>query len=116
MGSRDQFGAQFASTVVATRVLHEKIGAVDYPATQLVLKGSCAGVSKVVYLLRLNGDELEDAELESLGGIQCASLAHTLHVVIGDLAYTQATAGKRRQAWVYEPPRSSRNLHSLFRA
>ena len=87
---------QFASTVVAAGVLHEKVNAVDDPVTQLVLKGSCADVSKIVYLLRLNGDKPRAAELEGLDGIQRASVAHTLHGDISDLAWTQATARKKK--------------------
>ena len=74
MGSTDRIGAHFASTVIETKVLNT----IDDLATQLVLNSSCADVTKVVYLPRPNGNKLEHAELENLGGIQHASVAHTL--------------------------------------
>jgi hypothetical protein len=62
----------------------------------MVLRCSCADVSKVVYQLRLSGDKMTDAELEGLGKIQRTGTAQTLGGDIGDLAWAQATAGRKK--------------------
>jgi len=96
LGSRDQVGANFASTVLKTGALHDAIGEIDDPATQMVLRGSCADVSRVMYELRLNGDQIETSESEVLGQIQRTGVAFTLGGDIGDLAWAQATAGRKQ--------------------
>ena len=65
VGSRDQIGADFTSTVQTTGDLHDAISEIDDPATQMVLRGSCADVSKVTYQLRLNGDKSQSPSLRA---------------------------------------------------
>ena len=96
LGSREQIGANFAGVVTKTGDLHDSIGEIDDPATQMVLRGSCADVNKVVYLLRLNGDKMNKSELDELGVIQRSGVAHTLSGDIGDLAWSQATNAQKR--------------------
>eukprot|EP00973_Karenia_brevis_P020229 2776446-Karenia_brevis.AAC.1 len=61
----------------------------------MVLRGSCADVSKVMYQLRLNGDLLDESDLAVLGTIQRTGVAHTLGGDVGDLAWMQATRGRQ---------------------
>ena len=79
-----------------TSELHTAIDDLDDPATQMVLRGSCADVVKVTYLLRLNGDKFIDSELEALGKTQREGVATTLEGEIGDLAWSQATEQTKR--------------------
>ena len=96
LGSRDQIGANFDRVVATTGELHDAIGGIDDPATQMVLRSSCADVNKVVYLLRLNGDKLAASELEELTRIQRSGVAHTLSGDVGDLAWKQANGGQKK--------------------
>ena len=96
LGTQAQIGDNFTSATSKAGKLHDAIGEVDDPATQIVLRCSCADVSKVVYQLRLSGDKMTDAELEGLGKNQRTGTAQTLGGDIGDLAWAQATAGRKK--------------------
>ena len=93
-GTAGQLGditAAFDRKVAETSRLHEALHDVPDPATQLVLRGSCANVSKVTYLLRLFGDRLDNESLQSMSDAQRQGLAHTLQGDVGDLGWEQAT-------------------------
>ena len=64
-------------------------------ATELVLKKSCADVSKIVYTLRVNGDGLAGSEnLQKYTEVMRSSLERSLGGELLDTSWEQATCGK----------------------
>ena len=63
LGMWDQIDNGYNCVIAKTTELHNAVIEVDDPATQMVLRSSCAGVNKVTYLLRLNTEKFNDDEL-----------------------------------------------------
>jgi hypothetical protein len=94
-GSDDQVQAAFEDTCSKVDALHRAIDQVQDAATEVVLKKSCADVSKIVYSLRLNGDRL--AKCDKLQGYSTSlrdSLARSLGGALVDTSWRQAVCGR----------------------
>ena len=91
LGPAAHHAAVYAASVAKTSALHDAIGGVPDAATQMSLRTACADVSKVAYILRLAGDQLQPGDLAELGKIQRAGVGATLYGDVGDDAWEQAT-------------------------
>ena len=95
VGDPDKIPAHFEDIMQKVKTLHASIDVVDDPATQFVLKDSCADVSKVMHLLRLSGDILSTGAhadlLNRYTDVLKASVERTLQGPLDHDAWTQAT-------------------------
>ena len=95
IGSSEAITSAAQVTVAKTRALHEAIGSIDHPATELVLTRRCADVSKLTYTLRCSGDKVAEAVLEEFDGGVRSALERALGGSIRDTSWWQATTGVR---------------------
>jgi hypothetical protein len=94
-GTELQVQDAFKTLCTSVENLHKAIDQVQDPATEVVLKKSCADVSKIIYTLRLNGDRLITSEkLPEYTSVMRESLARSLGGDLIDTAWEQATCGK----------------------
>ena len=93
-GSVEQHTEFFEKITRKAAELHDSIGMIDDPATGYVLKSACAGVCKVGYSLRLNGDVVSEKALLGFEETLRTSLGTTLEGGIEDAAWEQATCGE----------------------
>lgn len=103
LGTRVQIAVGFAREVEEAGELHDAIDGVDDPATQVVLRESYADASKAMYLLRLSGDKMSEGELNALGTVQRDGVAYSLIGDVGDLAWSAATAGRKKGGFGLRP-------------
>ena len=83
LGSAGGRTAHFESALARAQALHKAIDSVNDPAVEVVLKSECAGVSKVMHILRATGDLVAPAELSSIDERLRVSLGTSLS---GDIA------------------------------
>jgi hypothetical protein len=94
VGTGQQINDNFHEICSKGADLHAAIDKVQDAATELVLKKTCADVSKVAYCLRLNGDHLVEAcDLPCYSKVLRDSVARTLGGDVGDHGWLQATCG-----------------------
>ena len=82
--------SHFEAALANAQSMHEAIDRVGDAAVELVLKGECAGVSKVVHILRATGDLLPPAVLSSVDERLRVSLGESLGGDVAGDAWSQA--------------------------
>ena len=93
----DAAAASAGGQKVVTKVaqLHQALGTLDHPATELVLTRRCADVAKLSYTLRCAGDRVADNVLEQFDTNLRAALEGVLAGPLKDTSWWQATTGVR---------------------
>ena len=91
LGTAEQQALAFNALGKKVAKLHELIDSVGDPATEFVLKSTCADVCKATYMLRLNGDQIPEQTLQGYATILRDSLGVTLGGELGDEAWSQST-------------------------
>ena len=80
----------FQSALANAQAMHEAIDLVGDSAVEVVLKSECAGVAKVVHILRATGDRLSQEALASVDESLRVSLGQSLGGDIAGNAWSQA--------------------------
>ena len=90
LGSQLSRTAHFEAALSRAQALHEAIDSVGDAAVEVVLKSECAGVAKVVHILRATGDLLPLASLSSVDERLRVSLSTSLGGDVYGHAWSQA--------------------------
>ena len=93
VGSAEARSDQFTGTVAKLGSLHQSIGQLNAPQTELALGRVSGGVARVVHLLRTNGNILPSDVVSEQDQCQADFLSHILAGELSNYALRQATAG-----------------------
>ena len=90
LGTTPSRTAHFEAALSRAQALHEAIDLVGDAAVEVVLKSECAGVSKVLHILRATGDLLPTAALSSVDESLRVSLGSSLGGDVAGHSWSQA--------------------------
>jgi hypothetical protein len=96
IGTGSQITAAVLEVVRKTKELHAQIEVARDAATEFALKATCASIGKLVYSLRLVGDQLAEGILHDFDTFLRESFGHTLGAVLEGDSWEQAQCNLRQ--------------------